>query len=452
MRIVKIFQNGHRIKRVAFDRLSPGEAALSRIEVSHLPNRTEYYLGENLNLSGCSITAIYSDDSYTPNVQAEFDPADGTSLEEPGDHVINVSYSEDGVTVSTSFSITVLDIRPSLLNFTLTSTLTQNLYFTQSVSRGVTIDWGDGSELETIPWTETTDAAAGEASYSPASHASHTYASAGDYVVAVIANNGVTWCPGNGTNGLLGPYQLGMKGYSTYPTLTAFLFGEGATISERYAFAGANSLRSIVVPNDITAIPDYTFAGCSRLSNIIIPSGVTAVGKRAFYNCQVYDFTAILPQLSNIGIYAFAECINTAPDIELTSSSIGYGAFANCTQLRRMWIRDTVISMDVLTVTKTSQGVTEIDHYESPFYNCKGSLVLYAECAESDKPIGWDDHFNTYSGTNTDLIVIWNQQDTPTVSLVSTWNALGNLLTYEDETGAGIGYSYDQDTETLTIY
>ena len=348
-----------------------------------------------------------------------------------------------------AYSLVELDATATYATFKLTSTLTQPIYFTQSEPRGVTIDWGDGSAQETV------DALAAAAS--------HTYEAAGTYVVSLTARRGVSWSPGatiqrvNENNetvttiyGFLGTFdirQIKSETMTQHPTLTGFIFGEGATLQNERTFAGATSLQSILIPVGTTAIPAYAFAGCVKLETVTVPQTISVVGEYAFYSCVPFDFVPLVRQLTSIGNYAFAHCSSSAIYMELTTASVGYAAFGWCTGLRRIWMRNSV-----RTLTVTSSGSEESTVYISPFYECSESLVLYAECAEVNKPSGWDNHFNVYSGSTEVLIVIWQQLTEPTVSIDIIWNAHGRRLIFQDAYGAGEGYAYNAQDEVLTIY
>lgn len=348
---------------------------------------------------------------------------------------------------------------PTEMIFHMTSNLTQKLYFTQSQANGVLIDWGDGSQPET---------------YSELSAVTeHTYATAGDYIVTMGVTPGVTWSPGatiqslNSNNetvttvyGLLGNYSITTgktsdfsgteQRPSSFPTLTAFSFGIGATLTEPKALAGASSLREIVLPLGLTSVPDYAFSGCRNLKSIICPETITSVGNHAFSFCDYYDFVLLASKLITIGNYAFSHCSGEAGYLELKASSVGVGAFEYCSGLQRVWLRNTISYLNVTeTISTQTQEVTE---YKGPFFNCDDGLILYAECYEADKPTGWMAHFNAQSGVDKVFLVIWHQTTAPFVSLRMVWNAHGRELSFIDDNDLEIGYEYDPVDSRLITY
>ncbi|MCL1846371.1 MAG: right-handed parallel beta-helix repeat-containing protein [Coriobacteriia bacterium] len=87
---------------------------LSSIAVTAGPTKTTYIEGELLDLSGLVVTATYSDSS-TANVTSLVStvPTAGTALDTVGSQSIAVSYTEDSITRSIYFSVTVTAAPPA---------------------------------------------------------------------------------------------------------------------------------------------------------------------------------------------------------------------------------------------------------------------------------------------------------------------------------------------------
>ena len=45
-------------------------------------------------------------------------------------------------------------------------------------------------------------------------------------------------------------------------------------------------ITELIIPDDMTSIPNYVFYGCRGLTSVTIPNSVTSIGKRAFYACS----------------------------------------------------------------------------------------------------------------------------------------------------------------------
>jgi len=138
-----------------------------------------------------------------------------------------------------------------------------------------------------------------------------------------------------------------------------------------YAFCYCTGLTgSQNIPNSVTKIGDSAFYGCTNLTSLSIPSSVTNIGTSAFYNCcrltsitvsgenPIYDSredcNAIIRTETNSLIVG---CNNTF--IPTSVTSIGNGAFINCTGL---------------TEIRVPNSVTNIG--QKAFYNCNNLNVL----------------------------------------------------------------------------
>ena len=89
---------------------------LSSIEVTHMPTKTTYQLNETADYSGLEVTAHFTGDTdkIVPEASLTFAGFDSSSV---GDKTVNVSYTFEEVTKSTSFTITVIDGTNVVLDF-----------------------------------------------------------------------------------------------------------------------------------------------------------------------------------------------------------------------------------------------------------------------------------------------------------------------------------------------
>ena len=75
-------------------------------------------------------------------------------------------------------------------------------------------------------------------------------------------------------------------------------------IAER-AFANRKNLKSVTIPESVTAIPSAAFLGCEALTDVVIPASVREVDNFAFYGCPLLK-NALLPrELEHLGACAF---------------------------------------------------------------------------------------------------------------------------------------------------
>lgn len=152
------------------------------------------------------------------------------------------------------------------------------------------------------------------------------------------------------------------------------------------AFAYCSSLNSISIPNSVKNIDNGAFYECS-IKSIVIPNSVTSIGYDVFSNCNklesisvdkenpIYDSrnkcNAIIETATNKLIIG---CMNTTIPDSITS--IGFDAFAGCSNLKSITIPKSLTSIEEnafsgctnLSSIKIPNTVTSIG--ESAFAKC----------------------------------------------------------------------------------
>ncbi len=104
---------------------------------------------------------------------------------------------------------------------------------------------------------------------------------------------------------------------------------------------GAKNLEEVVLPNNITVIPDYAFENCSSLTNINIPTSLVQIRANAFSQTALKEFIA--PEsLKEIWLYAFKDT-KELRNVELKNvTEIGDMVFENCEKLEFIVIPETL--------------------------------------------------------------------------------------------------------------
>lgn len=97
-------------------------------------------------------------------------------------------------------------------------------------------------------------------------------------------------------------YLIGYDGTETRLVLPANYNGENYVIKD-YAFYLNDKIKSVVIPEGVTAIGAYAFYKCSNLDFVSISDSVKSIGERAFY----YDYSIFVlgKGVETIGDYAF---------------------------------------------------------------------------------------------------------------------------------------------------
>lgn len=194
------------------------------------------------------------------------------------------------------------------------------------------------------------------------------------------------------------------------------------------AFDGCKSITEFTIPSGISALENSTFANCTSLTEIEIPLSVTYIGKGVLQNCnRLVDVKIpfvganadpalsdtelkksfghifgvsnknIPPSVTKVEITgtdltmyipdnAFKDCGNVADIIVDGGRSIGNYAFANCKNLKNVYIPKSIKNMG----DKILQGCTRIETLVVPF------IGINRQDANTETSVigaffGWDD-------------------------------------------------------------
>ncbi len=72
-----------------------------------------------------------------------------------------------------------------------------------------------------------------------------------------------------------------------------------------YAFSNCEMLKSIVIPETMTEIPERMFSGCNTLESVLFPESLTTIGEYAFYETENLKKIRFYGNLTSIGYAAF---------------------------------------------------------------------------------------------------------------------------------------------------
>ena len=234
-----------------------------------------------------------------------------------------------------------------------TEQLTYYVRYTQSVTRGVTVDWGDGNS-ETFTGTT-------------ASNRSHTYAAPGTYDITLNVTSGSVSFAGTSSNAIYGSTGT----YSNRYRIKHVRIGKDVTNIGNYVFYQCYALASITIPSTVTTSGDYMFEYCYALTSITLPSGVTSLGSSAFQSCYALTSITLPSSATSLGTNTFQYCY-ALKSVTIPSSvtSLGSTTFQYCYALKSVTIPSTIATISnsafdncyALTAVTIPSGVTSINN------------------------------------------------------------------------------------------
>ena len=287
----------------------------------------------------------------------------------------------------------ILDVGPRL---------TIPLMIQQTVSEGVTINWGDGSAEETIEGIGTVTA-------------SHTYEVEGEYDITLDVANGCTLDFGDGANNNV----FGETSLHTYiPMLKKLFIGNGVVSIGILSFFLCCDLTTLLLPNSVRNIGQQAFTYCISLISLIIPNSLESVATQAFYNCTAMNNLTISSNILSIGSYAFGSCFAlTNLTISNNMTNIETYSFGGCYSLT-----DIIIPNGVTTIKQQT------------FMNCYALANL--TISNSVESIGQQSFINCYA-----LYVLTVLAETPpTLANVNVFNNMPADCTIYVPYGTGDTY------------
>ena len=127
----------------------------------------------------------------------------------------------------------------------------------------------------------------------------------------------------------------------------------GLTAIEEYAFEGSG-IEEMVIPETVKKLA-CSFTDCKSLKRFVFPKNMETIENRMFDGCEMLSDITLPTNLKTIGNYAFDNTLFNKSELPATVTTIGFNAFAYCTQLKEMIIPEGVtIIPDALFMSCTS--------------------------------------------------------------------------------------------------
>lgn len=139
---------------------------------------------------------------------------------------------------------------------------------------------------------------------------------------------------------------IGQGAFAGAQTLTGITLPESVEVIGNEAFRNCSALTTITIPDKVKSLPSYAFSGCSALSSVALPDMLVSIGDAAFQNCYALASVNLPAKLTSISSNTFYGCSKLA-EVTIPSGvvSIGSTAFAYCTSLVKITIPVSVTSI-----------------------------------------------------------------------------------------------------------
>lgn len=317
--------------------------------------------------------------------------------------------------------------------------MTVPLYFNQTISKGVLIDWGDGAK-QVIEGTGNVNT-------------THIYEAPGDYIIQLIPSSQCRLGLGSDTSEycLMGATTPIDRVYCNM--LKKVELGINITGINAYAFSFCCNLKSINLPNSITYVGSSAFDTCYSLTSIVIPQGTTTLANNAFYVCRELSLVSLPSSVTSLGEGVFSNCyalksINIPELVRLILPS----AFEFCYSLTSLnlpsnlvIIGDNAFSYCQSLVTVTINSAQAI--LSRAFYSCYslvsvfiksnvsqiGENVFYTCCRLATIEFSQNTAVPNLANTNALMYIAPDCKIKVPENLLNTWKSATNWVTYESQ-------------------
>ena len=229
---------------------------------------------------------------------------------------------------------------------------------------------------------------------------------------------------------------IGYYAFSDNPALRTVAIGESVETwktdwGTNGAFKNDVRLECLEISEGCMLIGSYAFEGCIDLQSVDVPITVTSVGEGAFLNCS--GLTHVSIQRGEIGIKAFKGC-SALYDLSVQRiTAIRDEAFSGCAALPEIILPETVTHIGARAFD-TCNSLSEIVIPESvtflgayAFANCEGLLSAYISNNITEWGTEWGD--SAVFASDTALRNVYVDEGA---------NSLGSLLFYRCSALAGV--------------
>jgi len=145
-------------------------------------------------------------------------------------------------------------------------------------------------------------------------------------------------------SGAMENYESGeIPWYEYKESIKKVIVGQDITHIADYAFYDCQELNEVELSESIVEIGRYAFTNCVSLEQIKIPSGVSVINEYTFHNCVSLKRVELNGTLTRIGTFGFESCSSLREmSISAESLVIEFSAFSHCVALEKVVFSGTV--------------------------------------------------------------------------------------------------------------
>jgi hypothetical protein len=137
--------------------------------------------------------------------------------------------------------------------------------------------------------------------------------------------------------------SIGNKAFADCDSLKSVVITNNVKMIDDYAFANCKNLSSIILPDSMECIGTDVFAGNISLNSINVPAGITQISSNLFRGCENLVSVSLPNSITGIDYNAFENCKNIKSiTIPNSVKYIKTGAFSNCKHLTDVTISNSV--------------------------------------------------------------------------------------------------------------
>ncbi len=200
----------------------------------------------------------------------------------------------------------------------------------------------------------------------------------------------------------------GEGGTETEPSF--FGSSYGANMIPIEAFVANATIKSIIIPDNVTFIDKYAFHGCINLETVKFPSALTEIEEKVFRYCDKLTEIDLSTGLTKkLGYACFEKCLGlTTVKLPSTLKYLSEQTFDGCQALETINIPASIISLPAylfnncfnLKTVKYEGTILSIG--KCAFYRCKKLAII--ELHEGLKTIGLE-AFNECEAASNDIVI-----------------------------------------------